>query len=107
MEWQKRYCYVKMSYFPEPFTNKNKVLVKLNVFNYATKSDIKNAMGVDTLKFAKKDDLINLKTEVDSLDIDKLETNQVNVKKKKKKKMSNEVDKKLLEYISIIQIKIV
>ena len=75
-----------MSYFPEPFTNKNKVLVKLNVFNYATKSDIKNAMGVDTLKFAKKDDLINLKTEVDSLDIDKLETNQVNVKKKKKKK---------------------
>ena len=95
-----------MSYFPEPFTNKNKVLVKLNVFNYATKSDIKNAMGVDTLKFAKKDDLINLKTEVDSLDIDKLETNQVNVKKKKKK-MSNEVDKKLLKYISIIQIKIV
>ena len=47
-------------------------------------------MGVDTLKFAKKDDLINLKTEVDSLDIDKLETNQVNVKKKKKKKKKNE-----------------
>ena len=39
-------------------------------------------MDVDTLKFAKKYDLISLKTEVDSLDIDELETNLVDVIKK-------------------------
>ena len=50
--------------------------------NYAARSDIKNAMDVDTLKFAKKYDLISLKTEVDSLDIDELETNLVDVIKK-------------------------
>ena len=50
--------------------------------NYATRSDIKNATDVDTLKFAKKYDLISLKTEVDSLDIDELETNLVDVIKK-------------------------
>ena len=37
------------------------------------KSDLKNAIGVDTSKFAKNVDLGNLKSEVDKLDIDKLE----------------------------------
>ena len=36
-------------------------------------------MGVDTLQFSKKDNLANLKTEIDRLDIDKLETNQVDL----------------------------
>ena len=40
--------------------------------NYATKSDLKNATGVDTSKFAKKIDLASLKSNVDKLDIDKL-----------------------------------
>lgn len=71
--------------------------------NYATRSDIKNATDVDTLKFAKKYDLISLKTEVYSLDIDELETNLVDVIKK----ISNEIDKKLLKYTCMIQIKIV
>ena len=39
--------------------------------NYATKSNL-NATGVNTLQFGKKDDLANLKSEVDKLDIDKL-----------------------------------
>ena len=39
--------------------------------NYATKSDFKKATGVDTLQFAKKDDLVNLKSEVGKVDIDK------------------------------------
>ena len=69
-----------MIFFPQPFTNK--VLVKSDVSNYATRSDTKNAMDVDILKFAKKYDLINLKTEVDSLNIDELETNLVDVIKK-------------------------
>ena len=33
---------------------------------------LKNATGADTLKFAKKVDLANLKSNVDKLDIDKL-----------------------------------
>ena len=33
--------------------------------NYATKSNLKNAAGVDTSKFAKKVDLANLKSNVD------------------------------------------
>ena len=39
---------------------------------YATKSDLENAAGVDTSKFAKKVDLANLKSNVDKLDTDKL-----------------------------------
>ena len=40
--------------------------------NYAKNSDLKNETGVDKSQFAKKDDLANLKSEVDKLDNDKL-----------------------------------
>ena len=40
--------------------------------SYATKSDVKNATGVNTSDFAKNTYLANLKSEVDQLDIDKL-----------------------------------
>ena len=40
--------------------------------SYATKSDLKSAIGADTSQFARKDDLANLKSEVDKLDIGKL-----------------------------------
>ena len=46
--------------------------VKIDLFNYATKSDWKNATGTDTSKLSSKSDLGNSKTEVDQLDIDKL-----------------------------------
>ena len=55
-----------MSYFPPYNHSKNKIEVKLNFSNHATKS------GVDTSEFTKKDDLANLESEVDKLDIDKL-----------------------------------
>ena len=35
---------------------KHKVEVELDLSNYATKFDLKNATGVYTLRFAKKDD---------------------------------------------------
>ena len=38
--------------------------------NYATKPHFKNATGVDASKFAKKIYLVNLKSNVDKLDID-------------------------------------
>ena len=46
--------------------------VKVDLSNYATKTDIKNISHVDTSSFALKSNLANLKTEVDKLDIDKL-----------------------------------
>ena len=60
-------------YFPkphEPFGGD--INVKVDLSNYATKSDIKNISHVDTSSFALKTNLANLKTEVDKLDIDKL-----------------------------------
>ena len=42
------------------------------MFNYATKSDLKNAKGTDTSDFAKKADLAFLKSDIDELDINKL-----------------------------------
>ena len=47
--------------------------VGLDLSNYATKTDLKNATGVDISKFAEEVDLASLKSEVDELDINKLE----------------------------------
>ena len=71
-----------MSYFPEPYTrNKNKIEAELDLSNYATKSDLKNAAGVVTLKFANKADLASLKSKIDKLDLDELETTPVDSSK--------------------------
>ena len=55
--------------------------VQLNLSNYATKSDLRNATDVDTLHFAKKTDLADLKSDVDKLDIDKLRNRPSNLSK--------------------------
>ena len=59
-----------LSYYPQNFGGNIKVKVDLS--NYATKTDLKNVTHVDTSSFALKTNLANLKTEVDKLDIDKL-----------------------------------
>ena len=46
--------------------------VKVDLSNYATKTDLKNVTHVDTSSFALKTNLASLETEVDELDIDKL-----------------------------------
>ena len=38
--------------------------------DYASRADLKNATGVDTMDFAKKTDLANLKPDVGIFDID-------------------------------------
>ena len=43
-----------MNYFPKPNNNRNKIKLELHLSNYATKSNLKNATGVDTSDFAKK-----------------------------------------------------
>ena len=60
-------------YFPKPFRSFGRnTNVRVDLSNYATKTDIKNISHVDTSTFALKTNLANLKTEVDKLDIDKL-----------------------------------
>ena len=59
-------------YFPKPQSHEENIKVEIDLSNYATKEDIKNIPHVDTLSFALKTNLTNLKTEVDKLDIDKL-----------------------------------
>ena len=51
--------------------------------NFATKFDLKNATDVYASKFVKKDDLANLKSDVDKSDIDKLKTTSVDLSKLK------------------------
>ena len=41
-------------YFPEPTSSGGRVKVELDLSNYATKVDLKNVTGDDTLKFAKQ-----------------------------------------------------
>ena len=60
-------------YFPKPYEPfGGDINVKVDLSNYATKSDIKNISHVDTSSFASKANLASLKTEVSKLDIDKL-----------------------------------
>ena len=61
-------------YFPKPFNSHfgDNIKVKIDLSSYGTKTDIKNISHIDTLSFALKTNLANLKTEVDKLDIDKL-----------------------------------
>ena len=46
--------------------------VKVDLSNFATKTDLKDVTHVDTSSFALKTNLANSKTEIDKLDIDKL-----------------------------------
>ena len=64
---------IKMSqYFPKPFISfEGNINVKVDLSNYATKTDLKNVTHVDTSNFDLKTNLASL-TEVDKLDIDKL-----------------------------------
>ena len=64
---------------PRPFRGKCKI--EFDLSNYAAKTDLKNASGVDKSKFANKVDLTSLKSEIDKLDIGKLETTLVYLSK--------------------------
>ena len=57
-------------YFPKPNSLGANLKVELDLSNYARKADLKNATLVDTLNFAKKNDLANLKSYIDKLDLD-------------------------------------
>ena len=79
--------------FPEPTSFVGKGKVELDLYNYATKADLKNASSVDASKFAKKIDLASLKSNVDKLDIDKLKNEPSNLSNLKSKVDKLDVDK--------------
>ena len=60
-------------YLPPYRSSKSNIKVELDLSNYATKTGIKSVTHVDVSSFASKTNLARLKTEVDKLDIDKLE----------------------------------
>ena len=78
----KKTLYKKSQYFPKPYRsfgeNSN---VKIDLSNYAIKTDSKNTAGFDTSNFALKSNLASLKTEVGNLDIDKLVTTPLGLSK--------------------------
>ena len=63
-----------MSYYPPYSNSSNNIKVKLDLVNYATKTDLKNITHADVSSFASKTNLASLKTEVDKIDTDKLKT---------------------------------
>ena len=67
--------------------------VELDLSNYATKADLKNATGVDTSHFAKKTDLPTLKSDVDKLDINNLKNVPSNLSNLKSKVDKLDVNK--------------
>ena len=71
-----------IQYFPKPFRSfGGNINVKVDLSNYATKTDLKNVTHVDTSSFALKTNLASLKTEVDKWDIDKLMSIPVDLSK--------------------------
>ena len=69
-------------YFPKPYEPfGGDINVKVDLSNYATKTDLKNVLHVDVSSFALKSNLTSLKTEIDKTDADKLKTVPVDLAK--------------------------
>ena len=89
----KKRCNINEQIFPRTeFSGKNsESWIRLS--NYITKADLKNLTGFDKSKFAKKVGIVNLKPNVDKLDIDKLKDVPTNFKNLKRKVDKLDVDK--------------
>ena len=69
-------------YFPEPYERfDGNIRVSLDLSNYVTKADFKGAASINASTLASKADLDSLKTKVDTLDVDKLNTSLVRLSK--------------------------
>ena len=69
-------------YFPKPYKPfGGDINVKVDLSNYATKTDLKNVTHADTSSLALKTNLASLKTEVDQLAIGKLATVPIDLSK--------------------------
>ena len=76
LEWNflNEKSHIKWSqYFPKLFRGFGRnINVKVDLSNFATKTDLKKITHIDTSSFALKTSLASLKTEVDKLGIEKL-----------------------------------
>ena len=69
--------------FPKPYKPFDRdTNVKVDLSNYATNADLKNATGVDTSKFAKNGDLASLKFKLNIDELKNVPTNLSNLKVK-------------------------
>ena len=69
-------------YFPKPYKNfEGNINVKIDLSNYVTKAELKNATVIDTSKLASRSYLASLKAEIDKMDVDKLKTVPVDLSK--------------------------
>ena len=73
--------YVKWKGYNISFNINGDINVKVDLSNYATKTDVKNITHIVTSSFALKVNLANLKAEVDKLDVDKLATVPIDLSK--------------------------
>ena len=89
-----------IQYYPPYKISSSNVKVELDLTNYATKTDLKNIMHVDVSSFASKTNLAALKTEVDKIDADKLNTVPVDLAK-----LTNAVENDLVKKKLIIILK--
>ena len=68
-------------FFPSSRRLRGDIKVRLDLSNFATKTDLKNVTRVDVSSFASKTNLASLKTEVDKIDADKLKNVPVDLAK--------------------------
>ena len=67
------HCIKQSQYLSKPYEPFGRdINVRVDLSNYAAKTDIKNISHIDTSSFASKSNLASLKTKVDKLDIDRL-----------------------------------
>ena len=81
-----------------------KVKVELNLSNYPTKTDLKNATRIYTASIVKKVHLINSKFNVDKLDIDKLKNVPTDLSNLKSKVDKLDVDKLLTITVNLCKL---
>ena len=78
----KKACIKMSQYLPKLFRSfGGNINFKVDLSNYATKTDLRNVTHVDTSSFVLKRNLTSLKTEADKLDIGKLTTVPVDLNK--------------------------
>ena len=79
---KKTNCSLTSNYFRRRYKHfDGDISVKLDLSNYATKTDLKNVSHADVSSFALKSNLASLKTEVDKIDAGKLKTVPVDLAK--------------------------
>ena len=69
------------------------IIIKLDLYYFATKADLKNGTRIDTPKLVAKFDLVSLKTEVNKIEVERLKTISADLSKLSKV-VKNQVVKK-------------